>query len=113
VGICGRPGSGKSSLTLSLFGMIEVSEGNIYIDSVNITCIPPTLLRSRLATLPQDCVLISGSVRYILLSTLPQDCVLISGSVRYILLATLPQDCVLISGSVRYIYLLLYNRIVL
>ena len=64
VGICGRPGCGKSSLTLSLLGMVDICEGHAYIDCVDISRIPPTLLRSRLAILPQDCVLVSGTVRW-------------------------------------------------
>jgi|SRR6218665_350616 len=64
IGICGRPGSGKSSLILSLFGMVEITEGEIYIDGAIINNMPARLLRSRIAVLPQDCTLLSGTVRY-------------------------------------------------
>eukprot|EP00058_Branchiostoma_floridae_P002183 XP_002587671.1 hypothetical protein BRAFLDRAFT_92715 [Branchiostoma floridae] len=64
VGICGRTGSGKSSLTLTLFRMIDMFEGVISIDGVDISRVPLTLLRSRLSIIPQDPVLFSGTIRF-------------------------------------------------
>ncbi|XP_035694505.1 ATP-binding cassette sub-family C member 9-like [Branchiostoma floridae] len=64
VGICGRTGSGKSSLTLALFRMIDNFKGKITIDGLDISRVPLTTLRSRLSIIPQDPVLFSGSVRY-------------------------------------------------
>ncbi|XP_035695292.1 ATP-binding cassette sub-family C member 9-like isoform X1 [Branchiostoma floridae] len=64
VGICGRTGSGKSSLTLALFRMIDNFKGKITIDGIDISRVPLTTLRSRLSIIPQDPVLFSGSVRY-------------------------------------------------
>ncbi|KAF1838182.1 canalicular multispecific organic anion transporter 1 [Decorospora gaudefroyi] len=63
VAIVGRTGSGKSSLILSLFRMIELSAGSITIDSIPITRIPRQTVRSRLIGLPQDAYLLPGSVR--------------------------------------------------
>ncbi|CAH1122634.1 unnamed protein product [Ceutorhynchus assimilis] len=63
VGIVGRTGAGKSSLTLSLFRIIEASEGQIIIDGVNIANLGLHTLRSRLTIIPQDAVLFSGSLR--------------------------------------------------
>ncbi|XP_044754616.1 multidrug resistance-associated protein 1 isoform X3 [Coccinella septempunctata] len=63
VGIVGRTGAGKSSLTLSLFRIIEAAEGAIEIDGVNISEIGLHSLRSRLTIIPQDAVLFSGSLR--------------------------------------------------
>lgn len=65
VGICGRTGSGKSSLTLSIFNMIDICQGQVIIDNVDIKSISLSELRSRLAIIPQDPVLFSGSVRFI------------------------------------------------
>ena len=58
-----RLSSGKSSLVLSIFRMIEMSAGSITIDDVDISSIPRQEVRSRLVGVPQDSYLISGSVR--------------------------------------------------
>ncbi|KAF5286638.1 hypothetical protein FQA39_LY16212 [Lamprigera yunnana] len=63
VGIVGRTGAGKSSLTLSLFRIIEAAQGEIIIDGINISQIGLHSLRSRLTIIPQDAVLFSGSLR--------------------------------------------------
>ncbi|XP_063922468.1 multidrug resistance-associated protein 1 isoform X1 [Zophobas morio] len=63
VGIVGRTGAGKSSLTLALFRIIEAAEGEILIDGVNIAGLGLHTLRSRLTIIPQDAVLFSGSLR--------------------------------------------------
>ena len=47
IGICGRTGAGKSSLTLALFRMIEPVEGKIIIDGEDITQLGLHDLRSR------------------------------------------------------------------
>ncbi|KAL0992606.1 hypothetical protein UPYG_G00095640 [Umbra pygmaea] len=63
VGIVGRTGAGKSSLTLGLFRIIEACEGEIQIDGVNIATLGLHELRSRITIIPQDPVLFSGSLR--------------------------------------------------
>lgn len=63
IGIVGRTGAGKSSLTLGLFRIIEAAAGEIFIDGINIASLGLHTLRSRLTIIPQDAVLFSGSLR--------------------------------------------------
>ncbi|KAL1499953.1 hypothetical protein AB1Y20_012634 [Prymnesium parvum] len=63
VGICGRTGSGKSSLLASLFRLTNICGGVIEIDGVDTATLPLRTLRSRLSIIPQDPVLFTGSVR--------------------------------------------------
>lgn len=63
VGICGRTGSGKSSLIMAIFRMLELKAGSITIDGVDISTIPRKEVRSRIIGLPQDVFLLNGSVR--------------------------------------------------
>uniref|UniRef100_A0A673HVF0 ATP-binding cassette, sub-family C (CFTR/MRP), member 2 n=1 Tax=Sinocyclocheilus rhinocerous TaxID=307959 RepID=A0A673HVF0_9TELE len=53
----------KSSLTNCLFRIIEASEGRILIDGIDISTLGLHDLRSRLAIIPQDPVLFSGTLR--------------------------------------------------
>ncbi|XP_074860731.1 ATP-binding cassette sub-family C member 9 isoform X2 [Carettochelys insculpta] len=64
VGICGRTGSGKSSLSLAFFRMVDIFDGRIVIDGIDICKLPLHTLRSRLSIILQDPILFSGSIRF-------------------------------------------------
>ncbi|KAM0237425.1 hypothetical protein ACHAP5_009017 [Fusarium lateritium] len=63
LGICGRTGSGKSSIVSALLRLINTSAGTIWIDGIDISTIPRNELRQRLITLPQEPFLAHGTVR--------------------------------------------------
>ncbi|KAM7027196.1 ATP-binding cassette sub-family C member 10 isoform 1-T1 [Passerculus sandwichensis] len=63
LGIVGRTGSGKSTLFLALFRMVEMKSGQILLDGVDSQLVGLEELRSRLAIIPQDPFLFSGSIR--------------------------------------------------
>lgn len=63
IGVVGRTGAGKSSLTLGLFRIIESVSGDIIIDGINIAHIGLHDLRRRITVIPQDPVLFSRSLR--------------------------------------------------
>ena len=64
VGVVGRTGSGKSTICLCLFRILEPLEGTIYIDNEDITKIGLDILRKNLTIIPQDPCLMEGSLRY-------------------------------------------------
>lgn len=63
VGIVGRTGAGKSSVTLTLFRIIELDSGQISIDDIDIATMGLHCLRNKLTIIPQEPVLFSGSLR--------------------------------------------------
>uniref|UniRef100_A0A8D2A9F3 ABC-type glutathione-S-conjugate transporter n=1 Tax=Sus scrofa TaxID=9823 RepID=A0A8D2A9F3_PIG len=63
VGIVGRTGAGKSSMTLCLFRILEAAEGEIRIDGLNVADIGLHDLRSQLTIIPQEPILFSGTLR--------------------------------------------------
>ncbi|KAH8882981.1 P-loop containing nucleoside triphosphate hydrolase protein, partial [Thozetella sp. PMI_491] len=64
--ICGRTGSGKSTLFNSLLRLVDLSSGSIKIDGVDISQVPRSLVRQRcFITVPQETFTIpKESLRY-------------------------------------------------
>ncbi|KAI8160337.1 ABC transporter atnG [Colletotrichum sp. SAR 10_70] len=63
VGICGRTGSGKTSLLLTLLRLLETPSGSVQIDDVDLCSLSRKAIRPYFITLPQDPVTLPGSVR--------------------------------------------------
>jgi len=64
VGLVGRTGAGKSSLSLAMFRIIEASNGHITIDNHDVSSLGLQQLRSRLTIIPQDPTIFSGTLRF-------------------------------------------------
>ncbi|KAJ2869022.1 ABC transporter C member 13 [Coemansia erecta] len=65
IGIVGRTGAGKTSLSRSLFRLISSNTcaGSILIDGCDISSINTSTLRPKLGTIPQESTLFSGSFK--------------------------------------------------
>ncbi|KAJ0271195.1 hypothetical protein CBS470a_013231 [Colletotrichum nupharicola] len=64
VAICGRSGSGKTSLIMTLLQMTDMKEGRIDIDGVNVTTLLQSELRASINVIPQDPFLMPGTIRF-------------------------------------------------
>jgi len=63
IGIVGRTGAGKSTLSLAAFRMAPIAGGEIKIGGVDVRRVPLEVLRERVGMIPQDAWLFSGTVR--------------------------------------------------
>ncbi|KAJ5622972.1 hypothetical protein N7490_011577, partial [Penicillium lividum] len=64
IGVCGRTGSGKSSLIMTLLLLLEVTpESTILIDGVDIAKISRQAVCSGVNAIPQDAFVLKGSIR--------------------------------------------------
>ena len=64
IGVIGRTGAGKSTLCLSFSRMVEIIEGSILVDGVNIRSVELEHLRRCIAVIPQDPTIFSGTLRF-------------------------------------------------
>lgn len=64
VGVVGRTGAGKSTITQTLFRLSEIESGTISIDGVDISSLGLHKLRKALAIIPQDPLGFTGSLRF-------------------------------------------------
>jgi len=65
VGLCGRSGSGKSSILATIFRMLELSEGSsIIIDGLDLSTMSRQQVRRSINAIAQDPVFLKGTVRY-------------------------------------------------
>ena len=97
IGIVGRTGSGKSSLFLALFRMVELKLGHIEIDGINIAHLPLSNLRYCACYVQYTDPEISGCCGFLIDAYCANFNVLLCRS----RLAVIPQDPFLFSGTVR------------
>ncbi|PYH35599.1 P-loop containing nucleoside triphosphate hydrolase protein [Aspergillus neoniger CBS 115656] len=63
VAICGRSGSGKSSLVLLLFRLLDTTSGSVSIDDINLRDISCRSLRAGITVIPQESFILPGTLR--------------------------------------------------
>ncbi|KAL3424877.1 ABC transporter [Phlyctema vagabunda] len=64
IGICGRSGSGKSSLLSALLRLLEPTNGSIVVDDVDLTSLHHQTVRECLLAVPQDVLILQHTIRY-------------------------------------------------
>ena len=63
VGICGRSGSGKSSLLLTILRILDNNSGSMELDGIDLATLPRQTIRERLTAIPQEVITVPGTLR--------------------------------------------------
>ena len=64
IGVVGRTGAGKSTICLSMSRIVEILEGHILIDGIDIRGVHLDYLRSKVTVIPQDPTMFTGTLRF-------------------------------------------------
>ncbi|KAJ2682221.1 hypothetical protein IWW39_006082, partial [Coemansia spiralis] len=64
IGVVGRTGAGKSTMSLAFLRFIEAAQGRILLDGVDIAKVGLEELRRNVTIIPQDPVLFNGTIRF-------------------------------------------------
>ena len=64
VGVVGRTGAGKSTISLALSRIVELCGGHIEIDNINICEIDINQVREKITVIAQDPTLFNGTIRF-------------------------------------------------
>jgi len=64
VGVCGRAGAGKSTVSLTMARVLEIEEGTIEIDGVDISKVGLRRLRNKVTFIPQEACLFKRHLKY-------------------------------------------------
>lgn len=62
IAFVGKAGCGKTTISKLLLKLYTPCNGNIFLNTLNLNCINTTWLRSKIAYIPQDFALISGTI---------------------------------------------------
>ena len=64
IGVVGRTGAGKSTICLSISRIVEIFEGQISIDGIDIQKLPLEEVRKRITVIPQDPTMFTGTLKF-------------------------------------------------
>ncbi|KAJ2662040.1 hypothetical protein IWW48_002099 [Coemansia sp. RSA 1200] len=64
VGVVGRTGAGKSTISLALLRFLEASKGQIVLNGIDVSKVGLEDLRRNVTIIPQDPVLFNGTIRF-------------------------------------------------
>jgi len=64
IGVVGRTGAGKSTICLAISRIVELTEGSIIVDDLDISEMSIETLRARITVIPQDPTMFTGTLRF-------------------------------------------------